>query len=104
MKSPNCLVLAGLAASLVFCIASAPVRADGTPQTCSPPNCAPPGSAKGPQPGTPDVPLPFTFKCAHCGMSITIKKAADWSKGCFACACGSKNIDCYEQTLKKPAK
>jgi hypothetical protein len=105
MKSAKKTVLAVLMAITMFGVFSAVVLAAATPPAC-PPCQAPSGAkdAKGAKPAIPDVTLPFTFKCAHCGMPITIKKTADWTKGCFGCACGLKNIDCYNDSLKKPAK
>lgn len=53
----------------------------------------------------PDVKLPFTFTCQHCGLKITIKTVADWSKDCSMCACGVTNLGCYKppKTSSKPA-
>jgi hypothetical protein len=48
----------------------------------------------------PDVTLPYTFTCPHCGMKITIKTAADWNKSCQTCACGKTNLGCYNDIKK----
>jgi hypothetical protein len=52
----------------------------------------------------PDVTLPYTFKCPHCSMKITIKTPADWNKDCLTCACGVSNLGCYNETKKNKDK
>jgi hypothetical protein len=103
MKFTKKTAVAILLASIAFGGIVSTAFADTTPPAC-PPCQAPATPQKGDKAALPTVTLPFTFKCAHCGMPITIKKTADWTKGCFGCACGLKNVDCYNDSLKKPAK
>jgi hypothetical protein len=42
----------------------------------------------------PNVKLPYTFVCKHCGLKITVKTAADWLKPCPVCPCGTLTVDC----------
>ena len=48
----------------------------------------------------PAAALPYTFKCPHCGLNITIKSPADWNKDCMTCACGKSNLGCYRDIKK----
>ena len=58
-------------------------------------HCCPPVATKAAK-AIPDVTYPFTFKCDHCGMTITVKSKDDWMKSCEQCACGASNLDCYK--------
>jgi hypothetical protein len=103
MKLTKLSVLAVLPAAIMLFGLSTIVRADTTTPPANPPaQASAPTKPAGPV--VPDVPLPFAFKCPHCGMTIKIKTSADWTKSCFGCACGLKNIVCYNDSLKKPAK
>jgi hypothetical protein len=52
-------------------------------------------TAAKPAPKIPNVKLPCTFVCKHCGIKITVKTAADWLKPCPACPCGTSIAECY---------
>ncbi len=52
----------------------------------------------------PDVKYPYTFKCPHCGMTLTITKPSDWAGDCGGCACGGTNLSCYNDAQKKSKK
>ena len=115
MKLTHTKLFKSLVAASILCISCAAAFADTNPAPSTPPATAPPSTQPANPPaakpavpanksGLPDVTLPFTFHCPHCGMLITIKKPSDWKGSCGSCACGNSNLECYNETLKKSHK
>jgi hypothetical protein len=102
MKSVQVMLLKTLIATSVLVALTAAAFGDTKPAPSSPAS-PPPAKAAKAKPALPDVTLPYTFECPHCGMKIVIKTVDDWNKGCYACACGETNLGCYNDSHKKPA-